>query len=149
MLNDEKGLLICTWPKGGRPLYPFVYSHEVWPGIEYHVAAHLIYEGYVEEGLTIVKALRDRHDGVRRNPWNEVECGHHYARSMASWGLILALSGFKYDMVEGTIDFDPRLSTNDFNCFWSTGTAWGTYSQKKVNGELTKEVQVLHGKLAQ
>ena len=93
------GLLICTWPKGGRPEYPFVYSHEVWPGIEYHVAAHLIFEGHIEAGLTIVKALRERHDGVRRNPWNEVECGYHYARSMASWGLILALSGFSYDML--------------------------------------------------
>ena len=58
VLNDEKGLLICTWPKGGRPEYPFVYSHEVWTGIEYHVAAHLIYEGYLEEGLAIVKAVR-------------------------------------------------------------------------------------------
>ena len=144
-LNDEKGLLICTWPKGGRPAYPFVYSHEVWPGIEYHVAAHLIYEGYIEEGLTIVKALRDRHDGIRRNPWNEVECGHHYARSMASWGLIPALSGFNYDMVEGKIDFDPRINVDDFRCFWSTGTAWGVFSQKIIDGEATRMIEVLHG----
>ena len=148
-LNDEKGLLICTWPKGGRPEYPFVYSHEVWPGIEYHVAAHLIYEGHLMEGLTVVKALRDRHDGVRRNPWNEVECGYHYARSMASWGLILALSGFSYDMIEGRIDFQPRINLDDFKTFWSTGTAWGTYEQKIVDGEVVKEVKVLHGKLSQ
>jgi len=126
-----------------------VYSHEVWPGIEYHVAAHLVYEGHLLEGLTIVKALRDRHDGVRRNPWNEVECGYHYARSMASWGLILALSGFSYDMVEGKLDFKPRINREDFKTFWSTGTAWGTYQQKYVDGKLESEVKVLHGKLAQ
>jgi uncharacterized protein (DUF608 family) len=148
VLNDEKGLLICTWPKGGRPEYPFVYSHEVWPGIEYHVATHLIFEGHVDEGLTLVKAIRERHDGVRRNPWNEVECGYHYARSMASWGLILALSGFSYDMVERRIDFDPRINKEDFKTFWSTGTAWGIYRQKIVDGEIEQEVQVLHGKLA-
>jgi uncharacterized protein (DUF608 family) len=92
-LGDEKGLLLCSWPKGGRPPLPFVYSDEVWTGIEYQVASHLIYEGLLEEGLSIVKAVRDRYDGLRRNPWDEVECGHHYARAMSSWGVLLALSG--------------------------------------------------------
>ena len=91
-LNDERGLLLCTWPKGGRPPLPFVYSDEVWTGIEYHVASHLMYEGLLEEGLSIVKAVRDRYDGLRRNPWDEVECGHHYARAMSSWAVLLALS---------------------------------------------------------
>ena len=92
-LNDEKGLLLCSWPRGKRPALPFVYSDEVWTGIEYQVAAHLIYEGLVEEGLAIVKAVRDRYDGERRNPWNEVECGNHYARALSSWSLLTALSG--------------------------------------------------------
>jgi len=146
VLNDEKGLIICTWPKGGRPKYPFVYSHEVWTGIEYHVAAHLIYEGYLEEGLTIVKALRERHDGVRRSPWNEVECGYHYVRSMASWGLILALSGFSYGF-DGSIDFEPRIKGDEFRCFWSTGTAWGTVKVTEEDGKVKKDVEILHGKL--
>jgi len=98
-LNDEKGLLLCSWPRGGRPELPFVYSDEVWCGIEYQVASHLIYEGFLEEGLSIVKGVRDRHDGERRNPWNEFECGSHYARSMASWGLITALSGYEFDLL--------------------------------------------------
>lgn len=85
-LNDEAGLVLCTWPRGGRPRYPFPYSDEVWSGIEYQVATNLIYEGLVEEGLTLVRAVRGRHDGFARNPWNETECGNHYARSMASWG---------------------------------------------------------------
>ena len=74
-LGDEGGLLLCSWPRGRRPLLPFVYSDEVWTGIEYQVAAHLIYEGYVDEGVRIVRAVRNRYDGQRRNPWNEVECG--------------------------------------------------------------------------
>jgi non-lysosomal glucosylceramidase len=147
-LNDEMGLLLCTWPRGGRPRIPFPYCDEVWPGFEYQVAAHLIYEGLVEEGLTIVKAVRDRHDGVRRNPWDEVECGHHYARSMASWAVLTALSGFKFDMVKGTMSFAPAINKDNFTCFWSTGKAWGTYAQKKTrSGKLDKKVRVLYGSL--
>ncbi|MDH7561587.1 MAG: GH116 family glycosyl hydrolase [bacterium] len=83
-LNDEAGLLLCSWPFGKRPLLPFVYSDEVWTGIEYQVAATLIYNGWIDEGLSVVKGARDRYDGLRRNPWEEIECGHHYARAMAS-----------------------------------------------------------------
>ncbi len=147
VLNDEMGLLACTWPRGGRPDYPFVYSHEVWPGIEYQVASHLIWEGHVSEGLSIVKAIRDRQDGVKRSPWNEVECGHHYVRSMASWGVLLALSGFKYDMTQGIVQFNPRINPDNFNSFWSTGTAWGVYRQNLENGKLVKKIDVLHGSI--
>jgi uncharacterized protein (DUF608 family) len=147
-LNDEVGLLLCTWPKGGRPKIPFPYSHEVWTGIEYQVAAHLIWEGLIDEGLAVVKAVRDRHDGVKRNPWNEFECGHHYARAMASWGLILALSGYHCDMAEKRISFSPRINSEDFRCFFSTGTAWGIYSQKRdAEGKLRQGVEVIHGSL--
>ena len=148
-LNDEVGLLLCTWPRGGRPRVPFPYSHEVWTGVEYQVASHLIVEGLVEEGLTLAKAVRDRHDGVRRNPWDEVECGHHYARSMSSWGLLLALSGFQCDMTEKRMSFAPRINGDDFRCFWSTGTAWGTYRQRRdpQTGKIEWGVDVLHGSL--
>jgi uncharacterized protein (DUF608 family) len=144
--NDEAGLLLCSWPDGGRPRLPFVYSDEVWTGIEYQVATHLIYEGMVEEGLTVVKAVRDRYDGIARNPWNEVECGHHYARSLASWGLLIALGGFKFDMVQGEISFEPVMNRDEFSTFWSTGRAWGTYSQRKTaTGDYEIGVKVLYG----
>jgi len=91
-LGDEKGLVLCSWPRGERPALPFVYADEVWTGIEYQVAAHLVYEGHVAEGLAVVRGVRDRYDGRRRNPWNEVECGSHYARALASWSVLLALS---------------------------------------------------------
>jgi uncharacterized protein (DUF608 family) len=87
-MGHEPGLLLCTWPRGGKPTLPFVYSDEVWTGIEYQVASHLIAEGFVKEGLTIVKALRSRYDGRIRNPWNEYECGNYYARAMASYALL-------------------------------------------------------------
>ena len=151
VLNDEAGLLLCTWPTGGRPRFPFVYSDEVWTGIEYQVAAHLIYEGWVAEGLEIVKAVRDRHDGVRRNPWNEVECGQHYARSMSSWAVLLALSGFHCDVSRGEMSFAPVMAgateTNMFRTFWSCGRGWGTYTQVRdpATGAWQPSVQVLAG----
>lgn len=146
-LNDEAGLLLCTWPKGDRPKLPFVYCDEVWSGIEYQVATHLIYEGYIDEGLTITKACRDRYDGIRRNPWSDIECGHHYARSLASWGILLALSGFSYDMTEDRIDFQPKINQDHFKCFWSTAKAWGTYEQVlSPTGELEKHIEVLYEK---
>jgi hypothetical protein len=129
-LNDEKGLLLCSWPKGGRPPLPFPYSDEVWTGIEYQVASHLIYEGLLEEGLSVVKAVRDRYDGRRRNPWNEVECGHHYARAMSSWGVLLALGGYSYSGPEMRMGFAPKMNAEDFRTVWTAGSGWGTYAQK-------------------
>ena len=149
VLDGEAGLLLCTWPRGGRPRIPLVYCDEVWTGIEYQVATHLIYEGMVEEGLEIVKAVRDRHDGVKRNPWDEVECGHHYVRSLASWGLLPALSGFRYDLGRGSISFQPVVNAEAFQCFFSTATAWGIYRQRldSRTGKRTWDVEVMEGSL--
>jgi len=129
-LDDEKGLVVCSWPRGGRPTVPLYYSDEVWTGIEYQVASHLIYEGMVDEGLAIVKGARDRYDGVKRNPWDEIECGHHYARGMASYALLLALSGFRHSAPDRRIGFEPRVSARDFRCFWCVDSGWGTYRQQ-------------------
>ena len=134
-LGDEKGLLLCSWPKGGRPPLPFPYSDEVWTGIEYQVASHLIYEGLLEQGLSVVKAVRDRYDGFRRNPWNEVECGHHYARAMSSWGVLLALAGSSYSGPEMRMGFDPKMNADDFRTVWTTGSGWGVYAQKTDAGK--------------
>ena len=106
-VNDEAGLVLCTWPRGDRPSLPFPYCDEVWTGFEYQVAASLIYNDLVDEGLKVVKAARDRYNGLHRNPWDEEECGHHYARAMSSWALLLALSGFHYDGVTGVMAFAP------------------------------------------
>lgn len=125
-IGDEPGLLLCTWPAGGKPTLPFPYSDEVWTGIEYQVASHMIAEGLVDEGLTIVKAARSRYDGRARNPWNEYECGNFYARAMASYGLLIALSGFRYSAPEKTLYLKPQLDADPFEVFFSTATGWGT-----------------------
>jgi hypothetical protein len=141
-LQDEAGLVLCTWPRGGRPKLPFVYSDEVWTGVEYQVAAHLIYEGLVDEGVEIVRAARARYDGARRNPWDEIECGHHYARALSSWSLVQALSGAQYDGVTGALTFRPRLE-GPFRCVVAAGTAWGLLAIDP--SEATFEVR--HGQL--
>lgn len=129
---EEGGLVLCSWPKGGRPKQPFVYSDEVWSGIEYQVATHLIYEGYTEEAMEIVHTIRKRQDGIRRSPYNENECGNHYARSMAAWGLLIALSGFKFDLCEDKVEFHPKTNTERFSCFYSAGKEWGIYKDGKM-----------------
>ena len=145
-MGHEPGLLLCSWPHGDKPTLPFVYSDEVWTGIEYQVASHLIEEGFVEEGLTIVKALRSRYDGRTRNPWNEYECGNWYARAMASYALLPALSGFRYSAVTRTLYLAPKLKATPFQCFFSTAFAYGTValdgrklSIRAIEGELPIE----------
>ena len=142
-LGDEPGLLLCTWPDGGKPTLPFVYSDEVWTGIEYQVASHLVAEGMIEEGLTIVKAMRSRYDGRARNPWNEYECGNYYARAMASYALLIALSGFYYSAVTRTLTLAPALDADPFTCFFSTATGWGTLTLRADR----LEVQLAAGEL--
>lgn len=111
-------------------------------GFEYQAAIHMIQEGLEEEGLECIRAVRDRYDGEKRNPWNEYECGSNYARSMASYALLLTYSGFRYHMGEKMIGFAP-IHEEDFSCFWSLDAGWGkvSYSKKAV------EIQVLYGTL--
>ena len=127
--GHDGGLLLCTWPKGDQPTLPFVYSNEVWTGIEYQVASHLILQGLVEEGLDVVRTCRNRYDGSVRNPFNEYECGHWYARAMASYGLLQALTGVRYDAVEKTLYFNSKVG-DDFTTFLSTETGFGTVGIK-------------------
>jgi uncharacterized protein (DUF608 family) len=143
-LGHEPALLVCTWPKGSKPTLPFVYSDEVFTGIEYQVASHLIEEGFVEEGLTIVKAARSRYEGRTRNPWNEYECGNWYARAMSSYALLPALSGFRYSAVDRTLHFAPKLKGKAFTSFFSTAAGYGTISLE----DHLVTIHILEGELA-
>jgi len=138
-LNDESGVVLCSWPNGNRPLLPFVYADEIWSGVEYQVAASLIFSGFIDEGLEIVKAIQDRHDGYKRNPFEHDESGVHYARAMASWSVLLALSGFEYDGVTNSMKFNPQISQKKFFTFWSTGNAWGSFEIKNNEADLKVE----------
>ncbi len=146
--NEEGGLLICSWPHGGRPPIPTPYADEAWTGIEYIAATSLIYEGMVEEGLQVIATARARHDGERRNPWDEPECGHHYARAMSAWGPLLALSGFQYSAPDAALSFAPRVSADDFRCFWSGPGAWGSFGQRVSGGGIEAWLAVEYGELA-
>ncbi|MDR3709388.1 MAG: GH116 family glycosyl hydrolase [Capsulimonadaceae bacterium] len=143
--GDEAGLLVCSWPKGGREVLPLPYSDEVWTGMEYQVAGHLIYEGAIDEGLAIVDAVAARYSGNNRNPWNQVECGHHYARAMASWSVKLALDGFSYSVPNQAIGFAPKVASEMYRTFWSIGTGWGTFEHDRTKGVV--KLTVLHGTL--
>jgi non-lysosomal glucosylceramidase len=125
-LNDEAGVVLCSWPRGNRPLFPFVYADEIWTGVEYQVAASLIYAGRVEDGLRVVRAVQERHDGFRRNPFDHAESGGHYARGLAAWSVLTALTGFGWDGTAEAMSFAPAAGVRTFTAFWSTGQAWGT-----------------------
>jgi non-lysosomal glucosylceramidase len=147
-LNGDKGLLICTWPHGGRPKRSMPYSFECQIGYEVPVGAHLLSLGYLREGLTICKAIRDRHDGLERNPYNEFECGSHYARSMANYSYLLALSGWRYAAPSRTMMLNPLIAADDFRCFFSVEGAWGVVGQRRTaEGGRIVTVQVLAGAL--
>ena len=128
-VGTDGGLLLCSWPKGGKLSLPFVYSDEVWTGIEYQVASHLIFEGKVAEGLDIVRTCRDRYDGVKRNPYNEYECGSWYARAMSSYSLLQALTGVRYDAVTQTLYIDSKIGDN-FRSFLSTASGYAVVGLK-------------------
>jgi len=120
----------------------------VWSGVEYQVAAHLIYDGLVAHGLEIATAVRRRHDGYRRNPWDEVECGHHYARAMASWAVLLALAGFQCDVERRVLRFEPAMNQRSFRTVFTCGAGWGIYRQMEdAAGRVHPALEVLGGHL--
>ncbi len=135
VLNDEAALLMASYPHGNRPTRPFPYFNEVMTGFEYTAAVGMIYEGALEDGLVCIEAVRNRYDGKRRSPFNEAECGHHYARAMASWAAILALTGFQYDGVAAGISF--ATATKRSRQFWSNGSSWGTILQEPERDAIT------------
>jgi len=120
-LGDERALLMASFPKE-RPQFPFPYFPEVMTGFEYVAAVGMMYEGERERGLECIRDIRARYDGRRRNPFDEAECGHHYARAMASWAAVLALTGFRYSAVSGTL----TLASWPGRWFWASGYAWGS-----------------------
>lgn len=143
VLGDESALLMATYPRGRRPKRPFPYFNEVMTGFEYTAAVHMLYEGQNAPGLKAIGAVRARYDGLKRNPFDEAECGHHYARAMAAWAAVLALSGFQYSAVTGRMQFAARAGKH----FWSNGSAWGTCSVTTAKGKHSATLTVLSGSL--
>jgi non-lysosomal glucosylceramidase len=147
-LNDEAALLVCDYGEAERPHIPFPYYAESWTGHEHSTAALMIYSGMVDDGVACIRNVRARYDGEKRNPWDEPECGHHYARALASWSSVVALSGFHYEGDRATVVAVPRVLQKNFKCFWSTGTGWGTYSYTTTPRDAVHfTIEVLAGSL--
>lgn len=144
----EPGLLICTWPKSPHMGETGVrYRDEVWTGIEYQVATNMIYENMITEGLSVAKAVDDRYSPAKHNPWNEIECGDHYARAMASWGVMLAVQDFYYNGPEKTLGFQPKIMKDNFESFFTSSEAWGNIAQKQNANTQINTVFVKYGTL--
>jgi hypothetical protein len=155
-MPGEAGLLMCTFPrsgwdyvqaKGKGPEWAAGYFNECMNGFEYQVAGHMIWEGMVQEGLAVMRAVHDRYHASRRNPWNEVECGDHYARSMASFGAFLAACGYEYHGPRGHLGFAPRLTPQDFRCAFTTAEGWGTFQQKVEGARQRATIGLKWGRL--
>lgn len=158
------GTLIATWPAGSYrpdgklPDHPWNsenhfhqgFYNETMSGFEHAFASHLIYEGMVAEGLTVTRAIHDRHQPsspMKGNPFNEPEAGNHYARAMASYATSLACGGFEYDGPAGRIGFAPRLQADNFKAAFTAAEGWGSFSQKTESGNLKAELALRWGKL--
>lgn len=146
-LNDEAALVICDYPHGQPPKTPFPYFQEVMTGFEYSAAILMLYSGMIPEGVELITNIRRRYDGQKRNPWNEAECGYHYARPMASWAALLALSGFRYHAESKAVIAQPRMHRENFSSFWSCGTGWGSFSQHLGKNAGSFSLSMAEGKL--
>lgn len=142
----EAGLFTCTWPKS-KHLGPesVLYRDEIWTGIEYQVAGHMAWEGMTTEALAICRGIHERYHPLKQNPWNEVECGDHYARAMASHGVFLGLCGFENHGPHGHIGFAPRLGPENFRAAFTSAEGWGTISQKSEGKGQKSEIVVKWG----
>ncbi|MBF0245009.1 MAG: hypothetical protein HQL31_07025 [Planctomycetes bacterium] len=143
VLGDERALVMAGYPEGRRPKVPFPYFSEVMTGFEYCAGIHMLCEGMVEEGLGCIDDIRARYDGRKRNPFNEAECGHHYARAMASWGGVQALSGFSYSGKSGVME----MAFREGSTFWASGDAWGTCDMRKSGEVCAVELRLISGSI--
>jgi non-lysosomal glucosylceramidase len=142
-LGDEAALVMASYPDG-RPANPFPYFSEVMTGFEYTAAVGMLYEHQIDDGLRCITSIRQRYDGLKRNPYDEAECGHHYGRAMISWAEVLALTGFHYSAPDKTLQFDA----GDGNAFWSNGYSYGTFIQKAGSGKRELTIAPLRGELS-
>jgi uncharacterized protein (DUF608 family) len=150
--DDDAGLIMCSWPKGGlNPdwyrSWQFQYFNECMTGFEWQAASHMIWEGLIDEGMTVARAIHDRYRAEKRNPYNEVECSDHYARAMASYGAFLAASGYESHGPKAYLGFSPRISPERFKSAWTAAEGWGSYSQESRTGGQESLIHVKWGQL--
>ena len=134
---DEGGAIMCDYPEGAyKPKIPITYCEECMTGFEYSLAGLLYSEGMVKEALAVVRAVRDRYDGKKRNPYNELECGSNYVRAMAAFALLPIAAGFSFDLARGEIGFSP-VEEGDFRSLFSLASGWGVYEREGAETKIT------------
>lgn len=154
----DAGMIMCTFPtsdwdytqaSGGGPKHGgfAYYFNETWTGNEYQVASHMLWEGMLLEPMAMVRAIHDRYHPLKRNPWNEIECGSHYARAMASHGAFIGMCGFEHHGPLGHIGFAPRLTPEKFRGPFIAAEGWGTYAQTIAGGKLNASLEIKSGRL--
>ncbi|GAB3662740.1 non-lysosomal glucosylceramidase [Echinicola sediminis] len=153
-LEGDAGLIMCTWPNGGRKSdwekhWQYGYFNECMTGFEYQAASHMVWEGkdLLEKGLAITKAIHDRYHPSMRNPYNEIECSDHYARAMASYGVYTAACGFEYHGPKGYLAFNPRWQQDDFKAAFTAAEGWGSFVQKREKQQQENSLEMAFGKL--
>lgn len=147
-LPDEAGLFTCTWPKSPYISEGVRYRSEVWTGIEYQVAGHMVWEGMLDQALAICRGIEERYHPAKHNPFNEVECGDHYARAFASWGVYTALAGFEYHGPKGHIGFDPKITPDNFLAAFTAAEGWGSFAQTRKEGLQREQLHLRWGRLS-
>lgn len=152
-MEGDPGTLMCTFPFGGNKALKLGvkqyagYLNECMTGFEWQLASHMLWEEMVTEGLAVARAIYDRYDPRKRNPFNEVECGNHYSRAMASYGAYLAVCGYEYNGPAGMLGFAPRIQPEKFRAAFTAAAGWGTFSQKIADGRLRAVIEIKWGTL--
>jgi uncharacterized protein (DUF608 family) len=152
-LPGEGGMIMNTNPKneanayGENVSWQIGYFHECMSGFEHQVAAHMMAEGMIDEALVLTKTIHDRYHAAKRNPFNEIECSDHYARSMASYGTFITACGFEYHGPKGYIKFAPKITPENFKAPFTSAAGWGAYEQKQGSTAMEAKLHVKYGSL--
>ena len=152
-LAGDAGLVMCTWPKGGKrddweKHWQFGYFNECMTGFEHQLASHMIWEDKLDYGFSMVKAIHERYGATKRNPYNEIECSDHYSRAMASYGAFIAACGFTYNGPKGQIGFAPKVNPENFKAAFTATEGWGSLQQTRTATSQTNTIKLEYGKLA-
>ena len=124
-LDGEAGTVMCEYPPHvKKPAISVPYCQETMTGFEYSAAALMLQEGMAEKAERMIAAVRERYDGKKRNPYNEIECGNNYSRTMAAFSFIPVYAGFECDAVKEHMGFSP-IKGGNCRSMWFMAGAWG------------------------